>query len=115
MAKKDIYGKEVKTLPCRDGCGTIVPVGDDAVAVRCSMCTQRKLMEYERGDDEDGGDENMTLEELNEGRKSSAASKARRDSVSEGRGKVRGSKRPKKHPVKRGKKAAGRKAARPVH
>lgn len=96
--------KKIRTLPCDDGCGTEVPVGDDAVGVVCSNCTHKRQMAYERTLDksgeegEDEGDENLTLEELNDRQENPVQAKPRRTRVPKGRGKVGRGKRSKKHP-----------------
>ena len=58
--------KKIRTLPC-DDCGVEVPVGDDAIGVVCTDCTQKRLNIYEKAlnapeDEEAEGDDNLTVE-----------------------------------------------------
>jgi len=56
--------KKIRTLPCGD-CEVEVPVGDDAVGVVCTACTQKRLNVYEKAlnaPEETNGDDNLTVE-----------------------------------------------------
>jgi len=57
--------KKPRTLPC-DDCGIQVEVGDDAIGVICTDCTQKHLNAYEKAlvapEEEINGDDNLTVE-----------------------------------------------------
>lgn len=91
--------KKIRTLPC-DDCEVEVPVGDDAVGVVCTACTQKRLNVYEKAlnaPEETNGDDNLTVEGTHDRQKNSVQAKPRRTRVPKGRGKVGRGKRSKKH------------------
>jgi hypothetical protein len=57
--------KKPRTLLC-DDCTVEVPVGDDAIGVVCTSCTQKRLNTYEHAlnapEDEINGDDNLAVE-----------------------------------------------------
>ena len=92
--------KKPRTLPC-DDCTVEVPVGDDAVGVVCTDCTQKRLNTYEKAlsapEDETNGDDNLTVEGTHDRQKNPIQAKPRRTRVPERRSKVVRGKRSKKH------------------